>query len=226
MRKFIQYFAAGAILAILVPGIVLAHGDNNSGDNEGGILGLRASFSANERADLDHDGDHDGNRGEARARLGVVTAVNVSGNTLTMRSKDGTIFTVNTADANIKSALNNAITLSGILVGDKVIVRGTISSTNSNVISASSVVDIPQNTHPARAKGTVTAVSGNSLTVQTNHDGVISNVTVNTNANTQITKSGGTAGTMADITAGAMVKVKGLWDELLNVLNAIKIRIK
>ncbi len=83
----------------------------------------------------------------------------------------------------------------------------------------------PANTHPASGRGTVTAVSGNNFTLQLNNHGIISSATVNTNASTTIITKNGTATTTAAITVGSKVKVKGFWDEISNILKAIKVKI-
>ena len=168
-----------------------------------------------------------GNNAEARehdrVRSGTVTAVSTSG--FTLKARDGTVFTVNvTSDTKLTLVGTGAIKLSDITVNANALVTGKVDGT---AITAKVVVVTPANTHPATAKGTVTAVAGTSFSLQTNNHGVISNVTVNTDANTKIQKSSSTStATMADVTVGAVVKVRGLWDEILNVLNAIKIRIK
>jgi len=66
----------------------------------------------------------------------------------------------------------------------------------------------------------------NTITIQASQTGVVYPVTINTSANTTVAAHGGTATTTAAITVGSKINVKGLWDELLNVLNAIRIRIK
>ncbi len=221
MRKISKIAAIMALVAGLLPAAALAHygnGDNNDNGGNHGNMELRGLFKL-------HSEISEGSEGYARKGhgfAGTVTAVGVTSFTLT--TADAKVFTVNTVNAKIYHPFSDVVLLfTDIHVNDKVQVRGTLTGTT---IDAKIVLDMPANTHPAKAKGKVTAISGSTLTVQTNHDGVISNVTVNTNAGTTITKVDGSSGTLADIAVGAKVQVKGLWDELLNVLNAIKIKIR
>jgi hypothetical protein len=211
--KNITKIAAVSLLALMVfPTAAFAHGnkDNDSHDDNGKHRGIiKRLFHG--REDKDHK----------MLRSGTVTAVGSS--SFDMKLKDGTVVTVLTASAKITKPFESEIKLADIKVDDKASVVGTL---NGSQITATHVMITPMNTHPAKAKGTVTAVNGNTVTVQTQHQGVVSNVTVNTNANTQVTKADGSTGTAADVQVGSTVKVKGLWNEILNVLNAIKIRIK
>jgi hypothetical protein len=66
---------------------------------------------------------------------GAVTAV--SGSTLTITNKSNVTYTVDATNAKIVQG-QNTITISGVAVGDSVIVQGTV---NGNSITASSVID-------------------------------------------------------------------------------------
>src|SRR5262245_42758198 len=201
MRK-LQILTASALLALMLPGVALAHDDgegNHGGPGFGWFNGFR-----NIKADEHRKNGHGG----------TVTAV--SSNSFTMKLRDNSTVTVNiSTDTKIMMILSKQLLqLADIHVNDRVFVKGDMNGTQ---IDANKVFVIPANTHPARIpKGTVTAVSGNTVTVQTNNHGVISSVTVNTDANTTVKKADGSAGTMADVTVGSSVKVKGLWDEILN----------
>lgn len=75
--------------------------------------------------------------------------------------------------------------------------------------------------------GTVTAVSNNAngtgtLTIQTPSG---QSVNVNTNANTNVIDQNGNLSSLTNIAIGAQVKLVGLWDSVLNVFNAIKVKI-
>ena len=94
----------------------------------------------------------------------------------------------------------------------------------SVLINASVVYDLSQNLKPAVAKGTVTATAANTLTVQSD----VANstpFTVNVDADTKVVTAAHTEGTLADVTTGSTVKVVGFWDNVLNVFNAIKIKL-
>lgn len=68
---------------------------------------------------------------------GTVTAI--SGTTITMLAANGSTYSVNTTNAEIKSAKNKDIDHNTIAVGDSITVRGTVTGTT---IEATSVVDI------------------------------------------------------------------------------------
>ena len=160
-----------------------------------------------------------------RAHLlgGTVTAV--GDNTLTVKGENNIIYTVDVEDAKLFriSADGNSTVLADIKVGDRVMIKGDLES--NNTIEAKSVHAMPANTHPAKARGTVTAVNDDKFTLQINHQGVISNVIVDTSSNTVVKKANGETGTTADVEVGSKVKVGGLWDELINVLAAIRIKL-
>jgi len=177
---------------------------------------------------IDQDNDNDKNDNgknnvdvqEQESFSGTVTAVGST--SFNFKAEDGTMFTVDTSNAKIVQAFGSAITLNSVVVGDNAKVNGTV---NGNIITASRVMVTPPNTHKAVGAGTVTAVNGNSFTLKTDNHGIISSATVNTSASTTIISQNGATTTSASILVGSQVLVKGLWDELLNVLNAIKIRI-
>ncbi len=209
--------ASALVVATLVPGMVLAAGKN---EHRGGVsLSALAALELRARQLFTND-----LHAHATAS-GTVSAVGSS--SFDFKTGDGTTYTVQSADATLHGPIG-VIHLSDIKVNDKVWVRGTL---NDLTFSKAVVTDVPPNTHPATIRnGKVTAVNGNTLTVQMNTNGIVSNVTVNTNSQTTVTKRDSTSpkdpGTLADVTVGAMVRVRGLWDELLNDLNALTIHIK
>lgn len=222
----IKKLAAFAAVATLLPLSALAH-------DSGGNLDLRLGLNGQaQEQTYDNDNENDNrDMGLANKLLsdfhfrnnvkGSVTAVGTS--SFDLKAKNGTTFTVNVASAKLLSVFGNTIALSDIKVGDNASVKGTV---DGSQVSAVAVVITPANTHRAKASGTVTAASGNTITIQSQHDGVIFPVTVKTNASTTVVSGSSTISTLASITVGAKVTVKGLWDELLNVLNAIKISIR
>src|SRR3989338_5540488 len=212
MRKFQRFAAAAALVALLAPTLALAHeGEGNGdGDNRGQRRGL--SFGGKLGWHIH------------RNRAGVVNTVGTTSFSMTV--KDGTVFTVDVTDAEIVNAYGATIQTSDIQVNSKAMVKGSV---EGSTIDASRVLIIPPDTHPAAAKGTVTAVSGNNFTIESAHHGVEYTVNVTTDSNTQFQTGSGTTtatGTIADVQVGAKVKIRGLWDEILNVIKAIKIRIK
>ena len=220
MRKLTLVLATG--LLAITPFMALAHDGGALGvkaeDNDGVHVNVNGLFNGMHRGDNDNDGDENGQNNHHLA--GTVTAVSATGFTLT--EADGSSFTVNTASAKITEAFMGSITLGNVMVNDKASVEGSV---NGSVVNADRVVITAPNTHKALGKGTVTSVGTNSFTVQQNNHGIVSSFTVDTNASTTVVNKNGTT-TMASILVGSKVLVKGLWDEILNVLKAITVRIK
>lgn len=238
MRKFMSYAAPLILAAGIFPTVSLAHNnemsakadmDINPGLHLGQLLdhgpaidaqtGIQVKGEEDNNKNKDNDQDDNGNPVKPQVVSGTVSNVSSSGFSLTDNS--GMVWTVNAGSASIMEAFGQAVSLSGVTSGSHANVQGTASG---NVITANRIVVSPANTHPASGRGTVTAVSGGSFTLQLNNHGIISSATVNTNASTTVTHNG-TSTTASAITVGTKVAVKGLWDEILNVLNAIKIKI-
>ena len=82
---------------------------------------------------------------------GTISAI--SGNTLTVTNKSNVTYTVDTTNAKIVEG-QNTVTISSVVVGDNVIVQGTV---NGNSVTASSVIDQKASTSttttPAQPKG-------------------------------------------------------------------------
>lgn len=237
MNKFIKLAAVGMVA--VMPFMALAHdgglnlglsdkSEVNAELNEGVKADAKTDVSAQgsvngfvqnlERRDGDNDNDANENNHHL---MGTVTAISSTGFTLT--TADGSVFTVNTQNASLTQAFVGPITLTSVLVNDKANVEGSL---NGSVMSANHVVVTPPNTHKAVGKGTVTAVGTNSFTVQANNHGIPGSFTVNTNASTTVTGPGGATSTLSSIVVGTKVVVKGLWDEILNVLKAFSIHIR
>lgn len=184
--------------------------------------------------DRDEDGDrHDRARGQFHQvmsrlhlssevfRTGTVTAV--SDDSLTLRLADGSSLTVNIdSDTRITQPFIGSIALSDITLNSTVVVKGAM---DDGEFDAKVVVMTKPNERPVKTQGTVTAVSGNTVTVESEHRGVEYSVTVETDGSTTVSAPNGEAGTTADIDVGAEVKVAGFWDSVRNILEAVKIKI-
>lgn len=199
---------------MLMPSIALAHDDK-----EGRGIGASLKTKVNAAIDARHNDEDDDDKKSKRSVRGTVTAVSSTG--FELKKADGTVYTVLIADAKITGPFGQGLALANISVNDLAVVKGSISGSQ---ITATKIVVTPKNTHPAVAKGKVTAVSGNTITLQSQHRGVAYSVTVSTNASTTV-QTADSATTTAAIQVGKQLKVKGLWNELLNVLTAIKIKI-
>jgi primosomal replication protein N len=222
MRTQTKLLAVALVAVGFLPGLAFAK--NSEPIKHGLALGLMANHSSlitpmplvKLRG---NDNDQDNQPGHKQAVNGTVSATASTGFTLT--DSKGTVWTINTANTTIITAFGQTLALDSITVGSHANVQGSVSG---NTVTASRVVISPANTHPASGFGTVTAVNGSSLTLQLNNHGIISSATVSTNASTTVIQNGATTTTSA-ITVGSKISVKGLWDEVLNVLNAIKIKI-
>ncbi len=218
-----------SILALTIPAFAYArnNGDNNSNN--------RNEYKSEQRANLkvestnefgvhvfeDKNNKRDDRRDDFLSTFfysGTVTAV--SGSTITIQTKDNKTLTVQAATAKIIRIPRTEISVSNIAVGDMVHVTGTKSN---STINASVVYDLSSNLKPAKAKGTVTSIDGNTMTVQTKDN---KTATVNVTADTQVVTSNNQTGTTADVQVGSKVKLFGLWDNILNVFNALKIKVK
>lgn len=209
--------SALAIAFMLIPGAALANNDNKS-DKDDGSAKIRSE--SNHKAspfrtvNLDRLLDDKAN---IKTKTGTIATLGT--NSFTMLGSDGVTYTVNTSGATFNLPFKGTLTFSQIRVNDSAKVKGTLVGTT---ITAKSLVIVPANSQAAKASGTITAVSGNTVTLQTKGNNI---VTVNTSGST-VTKADGTVGATTDVQVGTMVKVKGLWNSLTTTFNAIKIGIK
>lgn len=210
---------AAAIVAITfigLPGLAMAHGDVE------GKANMRNHFRAPKPVE-NQDGVKvfqgiGGNLGLFSQASGEVTAVN--GSTITIKTKSNTTLDINAANAKFILLPNTVESLTDIKLGDKITVNGTKSG---NTVVAHVIYDINANTDVAKTKGTITAVNGNQVTLQTKNNKSV-NVTVN--SNTEITKAGTDATvTSAELVVGSKVKAVGLWDKVVKSFSALKIKI-
>lgn len=236
--------ALGAVLLGLAPvASVFAHErsfDQVGGANGQANIAMQGHYQVQQGNDNENENDDDNGMQQmfARAVTGSITALGSDASSFTLTAANKAVYTVQiNANTKLQDQTGSALAFSDLAVSDKVIVKGNlqmpfmpmVNNTNNtqtgNVITALIVTKIPQNTHPAHASGTVTAVSGNNITLQINPGGVAANVPVVTSANTTVVNKDGSPATLSDIQANSRIRVKGLWDEVLNVLDAIKIRI-
>lgn len=94
--------------------------------------------------------------------IGTITAT--SDTSITIVGKNGTTYTVMTADASIWKDKNSKGGMDDLDVGDSVIIQGKVNGTS---VTATNVVEVnlPQEMAHAGIRGTVTAKTVNSLTV-------------------------------------------------------------
>jgi hypothetical protein len=250
LRNFTKLAAVVAIAAVMTPAMALAHGpghdgsdDQNNGiqtQNQFGIhiLGGNKMTDQAQENKANRDENEDRTAPENHKGLGLKnilknwhkefkthyyngTVTAVSSNQITLKTKDGSTLTVDASSAKIVRVPHTDMLVSDVKVGDTIHVVGMMNS--NNTITANGIYIIPENLQPAMAKGTVTAINGSTLTVQTKDN---TTVTVNTDDQTKITNSDHEAVTTANIEAGSKVKLFGWWDSLLNVFDAVMVRIK
>jgi len=147
----------------------------------------------------------------ANGTIGQVTAINGTTLTVVTKAKPGgtaTTYTVNAANATVMKG-GQTSTPSSFVVGDTVIIQGTISGTT---ITATVIKDgkakpeqqIQGNGQPVIA-GNVTAVSGNTITVSANNGSVVYTVDA---MNAEV-HANGAIGTISNIAVGDSVVVQG-----------------
>ncbi len=141
----------------------------------------------------------------------VGTVIAINGSTLTIKSmRDGNNFTVNASNATVWKGSNSE--LSKLAINDVVVVRGTVSG---SAITASAIAagawksSWPENGNWNNLKpgitGTVTGITGTSLTVKNNQGAMFAVET----ANAKLQKEKGTVITISDIKIGDTVFVQG-----------------
>jgi|GEM_PF-340730 hypothetical protein len=194
----------------------------SGGQSDSGVklgTGLNLGVRTGDNNENGNGQGQDGNRGGMMRGgiFGTVTAV--SGNTITVSGKQGaglnvtsaTTFTVDATSATItKNGIREAV--SGIAVGDTVMVQGTLTGTNIVATMIRDGIPSMMNRAGRGVSGTVTAVSGNTITITTNKGigmggGAAATFTVDATKAT-ITKNG-VAGNIASIVVGDKVMIQG-----------------
>ncbi len=216
MRLFTKLGIVAAITAMLIPAITYANfGSENTN------TATRFHVADDVKTDMRHDSDahhglHMGLFGKMFAR-GTVTSVGSGSFMIT--TKNNTSVTVEASEAKLIRIPNTSISLSDIKVGDRVWVHGVRSE---NKIEATTIYDISAEVKPAVAKGEVTAIDGDNITLETKHHGTI---TVTADDDTVIKQDGETAAA-GDIEVGSRVKVFGWLNKLTDFFSAVLIKLK
>lgn len=228
------------ILAATLPGLADARGlgglrDNRRDNNWEELRELRAEIEARTAVSneygvkvFDNQRDHNNltsHRNSAHAMFTKMffysgEVISVGENNFVIETHTGAMFTVEAADAKIIRLPWEEIAMSEIQVGDKVHINGTLSGA---VVTAAVIYDLSANRKLAMAKGTVTATDDQTLVVQTTR--AEQPLTVEVSSNTQVDAKHNSDVTLADVESGSKVKIFGLWDELLNIFTAVKIKI-
>ena len=151
-----------------------------------------------------------------RGAIGTVTAV--SGNSITLKARSGTVYTIDASSAKISKVVAgttgtkptvSTFAVSGIQDGDNLIVGGTVSGTT---ITAKTIIDgnfpkiMARATNAKRGvMGTVAGISGNTITV-TGRNGKTYTVDA---TNAQVSQvSAATAGVKRTVNASSVSAIK------------------
>jgi len=143
-------------------------------------------------------GDRGFGRGGFGHGFGQITITSIDGSSLALRTVDGWTRTITVTDATTITKGGADIELSALAVGDRIVFRQTQNADGTFTINAIEVV-VP------RVAGTVTAVSGNTVTIQ-GRDGLTWTITL-TDSTTYRLGSG--AGSRSDLTVGDEILVAG-----------------
>lgn len=134
--------------------------------------------------------------------VGTVTAVNNT--TLTVLGKNGTTYTVAGANAKVWENKKETTSLNTIAVGDTVVIQGSVNGEN---VEASSIyeVTLSQRSADSGIRGTVTAITGSTITLLGTDEKVYTVTTTDADIKTHKNKEGD----RRTIKAGDMIVVKG-----------------
>lgn len=151
------------------------------------------------------------------------TLKSTSGTTLTVTSWGGD-WSVDASNAKLLRRFGATSSLSEFQVGDELSVMGTISSSGSWSITATTVRDEWIQVKNANSYGTISNlnVSAGTFTLTTSGKGALQ---VSTSSNTKIYLNGGSA-TLSNLANGMMARVTGVWDRSMSTIlaNAVRAR--
>ena len=133
-------------------------------------------------------------------------------------------YTIDTKGANVVRQYWGTSNVNEFSVGDVINVHGYLDVSNSFLVHAKTVRNVSIQAKHGIFKGTVESVnaSSSSFVMKTEERG---SQTVNITADTKITK-GTTTAIIGDISVGAKVLVRGIWNKTLAKIQAILIDIK
>ena len=180
-----------------------------------GVVSLASAATTTTTSAATATENHKGMPGVA----GTVTAVD--GSTITLTGKDGSTYTIDASKAAISKT--STITVSGVAVGDTLMVGGTISGTS---VAADHIMDgaMPSGMGPGMGggrgmggrgvEGKVTAVSGTTLTVTSTNpkDSTTTTYTVDASGAKVMkgaTGSQPTVSTLSSVAVGDTVRIMG-----------------
>lgn len=154
------------------------------------------------------------------------TVTSLSGTTITLTSKNSTIYTINATNAKL---IKNGVsaTIANILIGDTLFVRGAVTGTS---VAATNILDgkptLTTKKHTVETKklnmnlGTITAINASGFTMQRVVKHATSTITVNT-TNTTIFKKNGQTAVFSDLLVGQRVLVNGTYNSTTGVIDPV-----
>lgn len=149
-----------------------------------------------------------GGLGNTPGVRGTVSAI--SGTTITVSGANNTVYTVNAASATFKKFNVTAPTIANIAIGDRIFAQGPLSGTT---VTATTVIDmpagVPNDQDHQGIRGTVAAISGNSITVTVTDPATSATTSYTVDATNATIDKNGTAGSIASIVAGDKIMVQG-----------------
>lgn len=141
------------------------------------------------------------------------TAINITGNSFTLKAANGGVYTVDAAEAKAHRRFGAEMQIADIQPGDNVVVRGTA---NGGTIKAEVVRDTSLQARNGVFSGKVTAVNASSFELQS---GARGSQIVNID-NATVFKKNGQPAQLADVAVGSQVRVSGVWDKANNSISA------
>ncbi len=176
---------AMALGAVIAPSFAFAQTSTSTPESQAGMSVHSKTFTRKEMV--------------ARAGRGVSgTVVSVNGSSIVITDRKNTTYTVDATNAKFGGmGVENSLTLAGILVGDKINARGTISGTTVSALSISDMSYVARTVF----SGKVTAINGTSITLSQKNN---TSLTVNVGSATVTKGFGKNAKTIAigDIVVG------------------------
>ncbi|MEW5991763.1 MAG: DUF5666 domain-containing protein [Chloroflexota bacterium] len=139
-----------------------------------------------------------GRHGFGRGLGGGITITAISGSSISLETADGWTRTITVDGDTTYSESGDTIALSDLAVGDQIRFEQTLEDDGSYTIDAIAVI-------PPHAGGTVTAISGSTITVE-RRDGTETTITVT--SSTTYTVAGDEA-TLADVEVGMFLVAEG-----------------
>ena len=147
------------------------------------------------------------------ARIVDGSVSSISGSTLTV-TKDGASYTVDASSAKIRARFWGSLGLSDIVVNDQVSVWGTWTDNNKTSLKARLIRDLSIQRRHATFFGHVTAISGNTISVNTLRRGA---QTVTYISGPVVDRRQQTIALSA-VSVGNLLRVRGIWDMKANTV--------